>query len=294
MGFCEMIYHETRSFPAEEKEGLARELRLTSMKLLRVLTIESVKPPKEFLKALDDTVPIQLDILLLLKLGFRLTYINKRAYQTLEEDLKGLELIANNMRNMHGLSPAKWSIHEKVHAQAEPQAFEKAPPQLESKPPQKIEKPQRPDKDYRPHGKEHRYGKPPVPRREPQPPVSHSVDKGAPKAPPPTKTPVQVQKPTQPESSAVKPSAQKEFEGTPLFEEEMPSQKSQETKPTSVLAPEKKVEKESADVKSTQEQKPSGKAEHKKARGKGLWSLRRNAPQQTEKKNPSQGEGFKK
>ena len=117
MGFCEMIYHATRRFPESEKDGLVKELRTTAMLLLRTITRESVKPQKEFLQSLDRTVEIQLDILLLLKLAFRMGHMEQRVYQTLEEDLKGLEKIVNEMKGLHGIPLSTGSIYDQLQIQ---------------------------------------------------------------------------------------------------------------------------------------------------------------------------------
>lgn len=263
MGFCEMIYHETRNFPPEEKEGLAKELRMTSVKLLRMITIESIKSPKDFLNGLDKTVETQLDILLLLKLAFRLGYINKRAYQTLEEDLKGLEVIANNMRSMHGLPPARWSIHEKVHAQGEPQLQLKTTTRGESELPQKSPKSHMPEKK--------------VPEKVG---IKTSKAQGLAKS----QDNVQIQ-PEVEKKQDVKVAVGKEFEGTPLFDEDVSVSEGKEFKQSEEEGSEKKIEKFPSELKGATEQKQSLKDEQKKAHSKGLWSLRRAIPKKQEKKS---------
>ena len=276
MGLCEMIYHETRHFPSEEKEGLARELRLVAVNLLRVITIESTKPQKEFLKALDDTLPIQLDILLLLKLAFRMRFIDERAYQTLEEDLKGLENMINNMKGMHGMAPATKTIHDKVPSTADepvkrdekpsvplPKSEKTAPP-----PPMERGKPSKnpvpPPREQPRHGRhlKHRPEKP-LPRRpmekKPLPQVIN-------------KPPISGSKPL-PSKSASSSLPPREFEGTPLFEDD-----TQQTTTSTPLKSEKKSSEEksqSSQTETSETKKKQEEAAKNKTQVKGLWSLRR-------------------
>ncbi|MFH1514924.1 MAG: hypothetical protein ABIG42_05635, partial [bacterium] len=146
MGFCEMVYHETAKFPNSEKDGLAKELRSTAMLLLRTITRDSVKDQREFLAALDKTIDIQLDLLILLKLAFRMGFMEQRVYQTMEEDLKGLESIANEMKGMHGIKIADQSIFSKMTTDEKKEKKPLIKPVKKDSPPgrkekQKFEKP---------------------------------------------------------------------------------------------------------------------------------------------------------
>jgi hypothetical protein len=259
MGFCEMAYHETRNFPDTEKDGLAKELRATAMLLLRTITRDSVKSQKDFLNALDKTIEIQLDILLLLKLAFRMGFIDQGVYQTMEEDLKGLENISNEMKGMHGMHISSDSIFGKL--------------QPESKPVKKpLKKPSAPVSSSKPKEKpkETRQAKQPSSKSR----RGRSTQAKPAKAPMETKQKQNPQKPpatNKPEKFSLAASiALDDFKGTPLYDDidEKPPEASDSTQPDSVT--------QKKDTKSVEpEEKETQKKSTPKKPGRSRWSLKR-------------------
>jgi hypothetical protein len=263
MGFCEMVYHETRNFPEAEKEGLAKELRLGAMLLLRTITRESIKPQKEFLKSLDSTVEIQLDVLLLLKLAFRMGFIDQGVYQTMEEDLKGLEHIVNEMKGMHGIPISAESIYSHITAvKSKPEESKPKPepvkPKIEEKsvPERQGPKPQPGHSSRRsrsPRPKPIVSSKPDIIKKEPE------AQKVAVKKP---EEPKPVEKKPEIHATVPKKVFPEEFSGTPLYDDDpppMPSHSSSESNNDSEKNP---------------RQSESASDKHPRKR-KGRWTLKR-------------------
>ncbi len=264
MGFCEMAYHETRNFPDAEKDGLAKELRTTAMLLLRTITRDSVKSQKDFLNALDKTIEIQLDILLLLKLAFRMGFIDQGVYQTMEEDLKGLENISKEMKGMHGMHVSSDSIFDKLQPESKPEKkpVKKPKAQVSSSKQKEKEKP-----------KEARPAKQPASRSR----------RGRSTQAKPAKVPMETQQKQNPQKlpDAKKPEkfslaasiALDDFKGTPLYDDidDMPpdtNEASDSTQPDSVTQKE--------DTKSVEpDEKETPKKSTPKKAGRSRWSLKR-------------------
>lgn len=274
MGFCEMAYHETRNFPDAEKDGLAKELRATSMLLLRTITRDSVKSQKDFLNALDKTIEIQLDILLLLKLAFRMGFIDQGVYQTMEEDLKGLENISNEMKGMHGMHISPDSIFGKLQPESKSEKKPVKKPVAPVSAPKEKEKP----KDTKP--------------------AKHSSSRsrrGRSTQAKPAKTPMatmQTQNPkispdaNKPEKFSLAASiALDDFKGTPLYDDtdEMPpdtNKKSDSTQPDSV-APKEDTKSDKPDENETQKKRTDKKP------GRSRWSLKRSTSRKSSGKSKS-------
>lgn len=257
-----MVYHETRSFPEAEKEGLAKELRLGAMLLLRTITRESIKPQKEFLKSLDNTVEIQLDVLLLLKLAFRMGFIDQGVYQTMEEDLKGLEHIVNEMKGMHGIPVSSESIYSHVTAvKSKPEEIKPKPepvkPKIEDKkvPERQGPKPQpgRSRRSRSPRPKPVISTKPDILKKEPE------AQKIGVKKPEESKV---IEKKPEAQTSTPKKTFPEEFSGTPLYDDDfssMPSSSSSESNNDS--------------EKNIKQSEPASEKHPRKR--KGRWTLKR-------------------
>lgn len=264
MGFCEMVYHETRNFPEAEKEGLAKELRLGAMLLLRTITRESIKPQKEFLKSLDNTVEIQLDVLLLLKLAFRMGFIDQGVYQTMEEDLKGLEHIVNEMKGMHGIPISSESIYSHITAvKSKPEETKPKPepvkPKIEDK---KVQERQGP----KPQPGRSRRSRSPRPKPSVTPSPKPDILKKEPDAPK-----VGIKKPEEPKPIEKKPEIQtstpknvfpEEFNGTPLYDDDVPPKLSSSSS------------EKNNDSEKNPKQNESVSEKHPRKR-KGRWTLKR-------------------
>ncbi|MCD6218098.1 hypothetical protein J7L05_09605 [bacterium] len=259
MGFCEMAYHETRNFPDAEKDGLAKELRATSMLLLRTITRDSVKSQKDFLNALDKTIEIQLDILLLLKLAFRMGFIDQGVYQTMEEDLKGLENISNEMKGMHGMHISSDSIFAKLQPESKPEKKPAKNPTALVSSSKPKEKPKETRQAKQPSSKSRR---------------GHSTQAKPAKAPMETKQKQNPQNPpaaNKPEKFSLAASiALDDFKGTPLYDDtdEMPPEANDSTQSGS-----------GAQKKDTKSVEPEEKETQKKSTPKkpvrSRWSLKR-------------------
>ena len=238
MGFCEMVYHETAKFPQSEKEGLAKELRSSSMLLLRTITRDSVKDQKEFLGALDKTIDIQLDVLILLKLAFRMGFMVQRVYQTMEEDLKGMESIANEMKSMQGIKISDESIFTQM---SKDKKQEKRPQRKPAK------KPPLPAKKEKPRYEKPRTGNPQSKRGAPPKPKSKSL------------APIEKTDRRRESANPVNPG---DFAGTPLYDDDDPA----------VIQPEKVIDATSK----TEDQKPAGADKTPKRKStRSRWSLKR-------------------
>lgn len=264
MGFCEMIYHETRNFPDAEKEGLAKELRLGAMLLLRTITRESIKPQKEFLKSLDCTIQMQLDVLLLLKLAFRMGFIDQGVYQTMEEDLKGLEHIVNEMKGMHGIPISAESIYSHITAvKSKPEESKSKPEPVKPKTEEKsVQEKQGPKPQA---GRSSRRSRSP----RPKPNVSAKPADVVKKEPEAPKT--VVKKPEESKLTEKKPEIQttpkntfpEEFSGTPLYDDDDNPQ---------VLS--NSSSEKNNDSEKVTEQSESEGDKHSRKR-KGRWTLKR-------------------
>jgi hypothetical protein len=257
-----MIYHETRSFPEAEKEGLAKELRLGAMLLLRTITRESIKPQKEFLKSLDNTVEIQLDVLLLLKLAFRMGFIDQGVYQTMEEDLKGLEHIVNEMKGMHGIPISSESIYSHITAdKSKPEDSKSKPepikPKIEDKKVQERQGPKpQPGRSRRSRSPRPKPGvspKPDIPRKEPEAPKAGIKKPEEPKP---------IEKKPEIQTSTPKNTFPEEFNGTPLYDDDAPPMPS-----SSVAESNKDSEKNPKPIEPVSEKHPRKR--------KGRWTLKR-------------------
>lgn len=271
MGFCEMIYHETRNFPDGEKDGLAKELRISAMLLLRTITRDSVLAQKDFLNAVDKTIEIQLDLLLLLKLSFRMGFIDQGVYQTMEEDLKGLENIANEMKGMHGIPVSSDSIF--THAKPAKK------PNVSSSQPKQEEKPKE-DKPAKQSSSRSRRGR------------SSKVKPEKPKSTKPQKQKMESVIPPK-KSDALTSIALENFEGTPLYEDssDIAPKVENEKFASSGSKPVVQEETTQSDVpKDTQDEKETPKKKPGRRPSRSRWSLKRS----TLKKPPAKPESSDK
>ena len=247
-----MAYHETRNFPDTEKDGLAKELRATSMLLLRTITRESVKSQKDFLNALDKTIEIQLDILLLLKLAFRMGFIDQGVYQTMEEDLKGLESITNEMKGMHGIPVSTDSIF----TQLKPDKQQSAPSDTS----RQKEKPKK-AKPARQSSNRSRHSRSPKAKSEKIPPGKQKKQK--------------LEEVIKPRNSEPATSIDLDnFTGTPLYEDDA------NVVPSTVSETRDLNESKSADIKESKEtdiadEKETPKKKTRKKPSRSRWSLKR-------------------
>ena len=272
MGFCEMIYHETRNFPDTEKDGLAKELRISAMLLLRQITRESVKTQKDFLNALDSTIEIQLDILLLLKLAFRMGFIDQGVYQTMEEDLKGLESITNEMKGMHGIAVASDSIFTHAKPEKKPDKKPAKRPNVSSdktKPKEKAKE----DKPARQSSNRSRRGR--SSKAKPEKPQTSKPKKQKLES---------VIKPE--ESDATTSIALENFEGTPLYEDGNDIAPKIENE--MIVSDELKSGAESDNIESdTPDEKSAPKKKSGRRPARSRWSLKRSSSKKPPTKSQS-------
>lgn len=85
MDFCVSIYEKTRLFPKEELYGLVSQLRRASTSIaLNIAEGSACKSKKEFSQFLYIALRSQYEVVTILKLSFRLGYIDDKLYEELE------------------------------------------------------------------------------------------------------------------------------------------------------------------------------------------------------------------
>ncbi|MEO7992913.1 MAG: four helix bundle protein [bacterium] len=93
IGFLEMIYHETASFPPGEREELGRRLRDAAIDWIYDLSLAHSGSQEDFVAFLKTYHRYRTRLIILLKLGFRVGLIRDHAYGTLEGDLMEQEKV---------------------------------------------------------------------------------------------------------------------------------------------------------------------------------------------------------
>lgn len=109
MDFCELIYKETRKFPKEELFGLTSQLRRASTSIpLNISEGSACVSKREFKRFLNTALCSQHEALTIIKLSFRLNYLDKdssgRLSAAIEEIGKLLHGLINSLKTQISLT----------------------------------------------------------------------------------------------------------------------------------------------------------------------------------------------